>query len=314
MLFIIAYLHIISEQKKGASQSTQIPTAIPKNHFLLLSLRFTKTGISVIMIKFICLGSGSSGNCYYLNAEGFGIVIDLGISFRTFKKHFRDYGLSIDEIRAQLITHDHTDHIKSAGVLSQEFHIPVYTSEAVHKGMTRNYFMNKKINQSEVRILQQGSPEYIGPFQITSFHVPHDSSDNNGYFIQYQDAAFCIITDAGTVTDEMTQYISRSNYLVIEANYDADMLENGPYPRYLKTRISSLKGHLSNNETAQNLARHLTPEIRHIWLCHLSEENNHPELARKTVESALIEAGAPLGNGLELEVLKRTVPSRLYEL
>lgn len=266
------------------------------------------------MVKFICFGSGSSGNCYYLIAEDFGIIIDLGIGLRSLKKHFGDFGLTMDKIKAILVTHDHTDHVKSVGQMSQDFHLPVYSSEAVHKGMGRNYFMKKKIAPDLRKFLSVGHPVQLGPFEVTSFPIPHDSAGNNGFFITYKDIRFCLITDAGHVTEEMTGYIKQSDYLVIEANYDEAMLTIGPYPPYLKRRIASPKGHMCNSETARILAENLPETTKYVWLCHLSEENNHPELARKTVEGVLMQAGYPLGKTLKLEVLKRKVPSPLYEL
>ena len=266
------------------------------------------------MLKFICFGSGSSGNCYYLNTEGYGIIIDMGIGLRTMKKHFRDFGLKMAQINSILVTHDHTDHVKSVGALSNEFHIPVYSSQEVHDGMGRNCFMTKKVRQEEKHVIAHNEPFELGPFKVTAFPVPHDSSGNNGYFIESGDITFCLITDAGHLTPEMMEYVGRAKYVVLEANYDATMLEQGPYPQYLKKRIMGPAGHLCNTETALGLAEHLSENARCVWLCHLSEENNHPELARKTIETELLSHGYILGNKLKVEVLKRKVPSGLYEL
>ena len=266
------------------------------------------------MLKFISFGSGSSGNCYYLNYEGYGIIIDMGIGLRGMKKYFRDFGLTMAQINSILVTHDHTDHVKSVGALSSEFHIPVYTSKEVHDGMGRNCFMTKKVRPEEKHILLPNETVELGPFRITSFPVPHDSSGNNGYFIEFGNSTFCLATDIGHLTPEIESYLERTNYIVVEANYDAMMLEQGPYPRYLKKRIMGPAGHLCNDDIAKSLATHLSPNAKHIWLCHLSEENNHPELARKTVEKALLEAGRAVGETLTVEVLKRKVPSGIYEL
>lgn len=286
-------------------------------------------------MKFLCLGSGSCGNCYYLESAGTAILIDLGIGIRAFKKHARDYGLRMPDIKAILVTHDHTDHVKAVGPLSIELHLPVYASEGVHIGIQRNRFMTKKIPEHLKRITTLDTPFEIGPFRITPFQVVHDSNDNNGYFIEvtqpepqddlFDTAAaigstdagqapltFCLITDCGAFTDNLIPYVQRARYLVIEANFDSTMLANGPYPLYLKKRISSGRGHLDNAICAERLRQFLTPTTRNIWLCHLSEENNHPDIARRTVQAAIDELQfAPLPH---LDVLRRSVPSGMITL
>ncbi len=260
-------------------------------------------------------GSGSSGNCYLLKADDYALLIDLGVGIRTFKKCFKEYGQKFSDIKGILVTHDHTDHVKAVGILSCEYHLPVYATEPVHEGMARNYFMKKKVEPGKEVMLVPAEPVEIGPFRVTPFQVPHDSSDNVGYFIECENVRFCLITDAGQVTDEMKTYIRRATHLVMEANYDDAMLATGPYPQYLQDRIRSGRGHMSNADTALILAENLAEDIKNVWLCHLSEENNHPELARKTIESALWNAGFLFGKGrLELEVLKRKVPSKEYFL
>ncbi len=123
-----------------------------------------------------------------------------------------------------------------------------------------------------------------------------------------------MITDVGHITDEIKQVISRANYLVIEANHDIEMLKTGPYPEYLKQRITSGNGHLSNVACGEALVENMTEELKHVWLCHLSEENNHPELARKTVDAVLRSYGIVPGADFQLDVLKRKVPSEIFEL
>lgn len=149
---------------------------------------------------------------------------------------------------------------------------------------------------------------------MTPFLVPHDASENVGYQIDVEGVSFVIITDVGSVTDEVKQRIGNAHYLIIEANHDVEMLTNGPYPAYLKQRILSQTGHLSNAECGQAIAENMTEKLRHVWLCHLSEENNHPELARKTVETILRSYGIIPGKDIQLEVLKRKIPSEVYEL
>ncbi len=264
------------------------------------------------MLNFICLGSGSSGNSYFLFSEYYGILIDAGIGIRTLKKHFCANGLSLGQIKAVLITHDHTDHIKSVGALSNELGISVFATEKVHEGIRRNYCVNPKLDLKNVRVLQKEHSFRLGCFEITPFEVPHDSSDNVGYSIQYADVNFCLITDAGHATERFGKYVEKANYLVLEANHDEDMLMKGAYPAYLKGRIRGEYGHLSNKSAARVLSDHITEKLRHVWLCHLSEENNHPELARKTIDTHLRSFGIIAGKDFQLDVLKRRTPSSIY--
>lgn len=268
------------------------------------------------MLHFISLGSGSCGNCYYLNCDGYGIIIDLGIGIRAFRKHFSNYGLNLSHVKAILATHDHTDHIKAVGVLSQNFHIPVYTSQKVHDSMMANHYVSKKVPKNLQFIIRHHETIQLGPFEITSFLVPHDSAENNGYIIRVEDKSFVIMTDIGHFTDEMPEIVHQATHLIIESNYDAKMLSSGPYPLRLKKRIMSPYGHISNEETALFLAQHLNPDtIKNIWLCHLSAENNLPRLAYETVSTALQEAGYVLDKEhVQLHVLSRKTPSLLMEL
>lgn len=270
--------------------------------------------IIIGMLKFISFGSGSSGNCYFLFTETDGILIDTGVGIRILKKYFRDYGLAMTSVRHVLITHDHADHIKSVGRFSHEYNVPVYTTREVHAGISRNYCVQRKIQPELICYVEKGSSFELGEFRVTPFNVPHDSSDNVGYRIEHKGVVFCIITDAGTVTDEMKHHIGNANYLVMEANHDEEMVLNGPYPRYLKERILSDNGHLSNKSCAEALAGNMTGNLRKVWLCHLSEENNHPELARKTVESVLRGYGIVIGKDIQMEILKRKTPSNINEL
>lgn len=266
------------------------------------------------MLRFITIGSGSSGNCYFLYTETDGLLIDCGIGIRTLKKYFHDYGLHISDIHNILVTHDHADHVKSIGSLSKERDIPVYTTEEVHNGIYKNWSVRKKIEQASKRFITKDDTIQIGEFSVTPFAVPHDSADNVGYFIDYDNVTFCIVTDCGHVTETIKRHIRNANYLVIEANHDMEMLQKGNYPEHLKRRIASDSGHLSNDDCAVALAENATPKLRHVWLCHLSEENNHPELAKKTVETILSCHGIIAGKDFKLEVLKRKTPTGIYEL
>ena len=266
------------------------------------------------MLRFISFGSGSSGNSYYLYTETDSILIDVGVGIRALKKHFHNYGLRFEDVNHIFITHDHADHVKSVGSLSTDYHLPVYATRKIHVGIERNYCVRKKIAPNHVHVIEKGVPLNVGEFKVTPFGVPHDSTDNVGYFVECEGVTFCLITDVGHITEEMHDFIGRSNYLVIEANHSEEMLLQGHYPQYLKDRILGSNGHLSNVACGEALADYASPGLRHVWLCHLSEENNHPELARKTVEQILRSKGIVVGKDFELEVLRRKTPSEIYKL
>ena len=266
------------------------------------------------MVNFICFGSGSSGNCYYLNADGYGLLIDLGIGLRKFRKYMSDYGLPMAQIKAILATHDHADHVKSVGAFAQTFHLPVYTQAGTYVGMDRNRFMHKKVPGELRHVITDGEPFVLGPFTITPFAVPHDSVANCGYSIEVQDIRFCLMTDVGQVTDTVRQQLRDADYVVVEANYDDNMLETGPYPVYLKNRIRGERGHLDNRETAEMLCEALAEDACRVWLCHLSEENNRPEVARQTIENHLKDAFGDERSLPVVEPLARLRPTGPFDL
>ena len=263
-------------------------------------------------IKFLSLASGSSGNCYYLGTEQYGILIDAGIGIRTIRKVLKEYGLSLSMIRAVLITHDHADHIKAVGHLGEKFGIPVYTTPEIHVGINKSYCMTEKLSTS-VRHLYKETPLELEDFKITAFEVPHDGTDNVGYCIEADGKVFTFLTDLGCITPVAAQYICKAHYLIIEANYDKEMLMMGPYPAYLKERIIGPNGHMCNKDTAEFLADNMHENLKYIWLCHLSKDNNHPELAYKTVELILRSKGIFVGADVQLIALKRNTPTGMYE-
>lgn len=262
------------------------------------------------MLRFISLGSGSAGNCYFLYTDKDGMLIDVGIGLKALKNYFRDKNLSVDMVKRVLITHDHADHIKSVGSFSNKRNVPIFTTKEVHNGILRNYSVNDKPHAENRQFLEKGKTVSLGDFKVTPFGVPHDSTDNIGFCIEYGNIVFCLMTDAGYVTDEMKKYISKANYLVIEANHDPNMLRDGHYSDYLKARIAGPGGHLSNDDAAKALVENSSDNLRHVWLCHLSNDNNHPELARITVETVVKESGKKFA----LDVLPRTKPTEVFEL
>ena len=262
---------------------------------------------------FRCFASGSSGNCYYLGTRQRGVLIDVGISARTIQKYLRDMGLDFNNIMGVLITHDHADHIRAVGTIGERIKIPIYTTAAIHEGIDRNYGVREKLRTSR-RYFEKGVEWELAGMKINTFGIEHDSTDCLGYCIDYQGQRFVLMTDCGSVNEEMEEYIRTANHLVIEANHDEQMLLNGPYPTYLKERILSPRGHQSNDVCGALIERNWHPELRNVWLCHLSLGNNDPELAYDTVASYLEEIEIEPGKDIFLKALERTTPSPVYEL
>lgn len=271
------------------------------------------------MLRFMSLGSGSSGNCYYLGTDRYAILIDAGIAGRSIKQILKENRLLDVPIRALFITHDHTDHIRGASMVSSMMECPVYTTKEVHDGMDRNYGLQKKIPTISRRYVQREEPLDVPltDFKITPFSVPHDSHDNVGYYIEWSDGRehvrFCLVTDCGFVTADIRRYVSQAEHLVLESNHDITMLMTGSYPYYLKTRVRGEGGHLSNDECGELLQQTYHDGIQHVFLCHLSADNNTPDLAYRTASKALTEKGATVGyGGITLAALARTTPSQIY--
>lgn len=264
-------------------------------------------------LKFLSLASGSSGNCYFLGTDNYGILFDAGIGMRSMRKILKENGIGLEQIMAVFITHEHTDHIRSVGGLGEKYGIPVYATEKVHAGIESNMCADKRLYTSG-RVIEKEKPVYIREFKITAFDVPHDASECVGYLIGYKQHNIVLATDVGHINEEVGKYIRMANHLIVEANYDREMLFHGKYPLFLKERISNGSGHLCNSEIAEFLAANFDLQLKNIWLCHLSKDNNHPELAYKTVEMAMQQYGIRIGKDVNLVALKRTTPSKMFIL
>ncbi len=262
---------------------------------------------------FRCFASGSSGNCYYLGTLERGILIDAGISARLIQKHLRSMGLDFENIMGVLVTHDHADHIRAVGTLGERVHLPIYATQLIHEGIDRNYGVREKLKTSR-RYFEKEQEWTLFDMTINTFTINHDSTECVGYVIDYNDQRFMIATDCGEPNEQMEAYIRTANHLVIEANHDEHMLLNGPYPTYLKERILSPRGHQSNVTCGELIARNYHEGLRNIWLCHLSLENNDPQVAYNTVADRLRDAGIVPGEDVYLKALERTTPSRIYRL
>lgn len=263
-------------------------------------------------VQFISLGSGSSGNCYYLGNTQYGILIDVGLSPKVIKKSLKEVDIDMDSIQGVLITHDHADHIKAVCHFSDKLHIPIYCTKEVHLGINRNKCIHTELQSLAFNYIEKEEPFEIKDFTVTAFEVPHDGSDNMGFCVEVDDKIFTFATDLGEITTTAAHYLKKADYLILEANYEEEMLLMGRYPAFLKERVASKFGHLSNQDTADFLASEYQTNWKHIWLCHLSKDNNHPDLAFKTIESKLRQRNVIVGKDVELLPLKRTSPSDLY--
>ena len=262
-------------------------------------------------LRFQSFGSGSSGNCYFIGNASNGLLIDAGIGVRTIRKYLRNLGLDFENIWGVFVTHDHADHIKAVGLIGEKHRVPIYSTRKVHEGIQRSYCVTEKLYSSK-KYIEKGETIQVGEFKITAFPVSHDATDNVGYTIEYKEKRFTFATDLGYISEEVAAHLKLADFMVLEANYDEQMLHQGPYPIYLKKRIAAETGHLSNDQTGFYLAQNYNERMKHIFLCHLSRENNMPEIAYTTVQNHLDEKQIIVGKDLNLVTLDRLNPSEIY--
>lgn len=249
-------------------------------------------------LMFMSFGSGSSGNCAYLGNGSEGILIDAGVDPAKVKDGMKANGIDFKGVRGILLTHDHSDHVRFAyQMLRKQTHMLLYTTPRILSGMLRRHSISPRIKDFHKPIYKE-HPFNICGMTITAFETSHDGTDNVGFHIAYGNRhSFVVMTDTGCVTPRSDFYIRQATYLMIESNYDTEMLADGPYPEYLKARIASDHGHLGNDDAAAYIARIYTPQLTHIFLCHLSHDNNTPELALETTRKALTATGISVGDG-----------------
>lgn len=262
-------------------------------------------------LQYFSLGSGSSGNCAYLGTSQYGVLIDAGVSLRSVRREFRNRNIPLTHIWGIFVTHDHSDHIKNLVSLAVELKVPVYLTELMFRGVNNNKHLAEELGREYVRFYTKGDTIELRDFRIHTFATPHDATDSVGFAFDYGDRTFVLATDLGYITKEISDYILRANYLVIETDYDETMLKNGPYPYPLKERVRSHLGHLSNDHTAGFLASNPSPKLSHVFLCHLSKVNNSPDKAYHTVHDALQTQGIELRS---LVVLPRQTATETFIL
>ncbi len=250
-------------------------------------------------LYYCSFGSGSSGNSCYIGSDHGGIIVDAGLRAEEIERGLAANGVNMKHVKALLLTHDHADHVKYAyALLRNHKHLKLFCTNRVLNGMLRKHSISKRIKEYHVPIFKE-IPFKVLDFEVTAFDVPHDGSDNMGFSLEFDDRRFVIATDLGAISDRARHYISRANYLMIESNYDAYMLRMGRYPEYLKARIAGGSGHLDNMQTAAFISEIINPGLNHIFLCHLSKDNNTPQIALRKVRDALESKGLKVGNAME---------------
>ncbi|MBR5093501.1 MAG: MBL fold metallo-hydrolase [Oscillospiraceae bacterium] len=241
------------------------------------------------MMRIHVFSSGSGGNCLLLVDNDTKIMIDAGISKRRTEAALTALGYHMADIGGVLITHEHSDHIYGLVPIVKCWGTPVYAPHTVANRL-RGAF---PVLEEHIRIVPTGAPFLLGGLQILAFHTSHDTDESVGYRIEGS-AVYGHATDTGVVTDEMRDALRGADTVLLESNHDEQLLRDGPYPFYLKKRILSERGHLSNAACAA-FARELAESgTRRIVLAHLSQENNRPELAMAETERALRGTGAEL--------------------
>lgn len=275
-------------------------------------------------LRFISFGSGSSGNCAYIGTPESGLLIDGGVDNNFVMEQLARNAIDPLTIKGIILTHDHFDHVRYAyAILRRNTHMRLFCTPKMLKGLQMRHNVSRRIADYHQPVYKE-FPFKAGNLTITPFETSHDGSDNVGYAVDADGITFAVTTDTGIVTPRADHYMRRAHYLMLESDYDAEMLRTGPYASYLKARIASETGHLDNADTGRYLASlPADGPLRRVWLCHLSHINNTPELALNTVRNIILQAGTPLcidpeplptETRLHIGVLPRSTASPLYHL
>ena len=258
--------------------------------------------------SFCNLFSGSSGNSTLIRGKTRNILVDAGITGKGMEEALRSVGQKPEELDGILITHEHSDHIKGAGVLSRKYDIPLYANEKTWAAMADKI---GNLHLKNMRTFVTGQDFYIGDLDILSFEIPHDAADPVGFVVYCGNVKMAVATDMGRFTKRVAEQLAGSDVLVLEANHDVEMLENGSYPQVLKNRILGGRGHLSNDTCAKALEHLVNHNVKRAYLGHLSKENNLPDLAYSTVVNHLQAAGVSIGRDIELGMTWRDRPGEM---
>ena len=252
------------------------------------------------MTNFCSLISGSSGNCTLISSGDTKLLVDCGMSGKNLERLLGQIDVRPTDINAMLITHEHSDHIRGAGIVSRRYNIPVVATEKTHMAMDIG-----NISQENKILIRPYEDFEIGKIAIRAFSIPHDAADPVGYTFVSDNKKYALATDIGKMNDEILNEIKGSHSVILESNHDVDMLMFGPYPYPLKQRILSDIGHLSNEFAAHTALELVKAGTQNIMLGHLSENNNTPEIAMLETYNTLTNAGVKVGEDMFLKVAHR---------
>ena len=260
------------------------------------------------MLNFCSLYSSSEGNCFYVQGLNTRILIDAGVSVKKIENALASIGVNINNINAILVTHEHTDHSKSLGALSKKYNISVYANEE-----TWNVLPSQK-----EKILKENQKKYIpeksfivGDLSIFPFKTPHDAVCPCGFNITCDNTKISIATDLGHITPTIFEHLEKSAFVLLESNYDVEVLRCCSYPYHLKSRIAGNSGHLSNTDASKTIARLMDTGLKQVMLGHLSKESNFPELAYQT---AVDEMSTKTIENIPIHIASRSEPSEIIHI
>ncbi|NMA93328.1 MAG: MBL fold metallo-hydrolase [Clostridiales bacterium] len=263
----------------------------------------------------ICsLASGSSGNCYVVGCDSGFVLVDAGISGRQIREGLANIGLSMEDIKAVFVTHDHGDHVKGLPALLKGSDALIFVNESTLEALSFNVAKERR------RLFSTGESISLPGLEVATFQTSHDAKDPAGFSFITAGKRLAIVTDTGLVTKEIRDHMSKADMLVLESNHDENILKMGRYPWFLKQRILGDFGHLSNEAAAYALADVLEEDRENgktrekiVLLAHLSEDNNFPEMAMATITNILEERGL-LGSHLHIRILGRSEQSPVFYL
>ncbi|MDO4942877.1 MAG: MBL fold metallo-hydrolase [Lachnospiraceae bacterium] len=259
-------------------------------------------------MRLTSIASGSSGNCIYVGSDEANILVDAGISGKRIENGLKELSVDPKSLDAILVTHEHIDHIAGLGVMARRYHLPLYMTEKTAEAVLHTKSVGK-IDTDLFEMIRPNRPFKIKDMSIDATSIWHDAADPVCYSIESKGVKASVATDLGNYYEGIVEKTKDSDILFVEANHDINMLQVGPYPYYLKQRILSNRGHLSNDRSAQFLADIISKNTREVFLGHLSKENNYAELAYETVKLSLQEQG--IFSGFKMQVAKRDEVSEL---